>query len=64
MAINVEFSKSMNSPSEGLYVLLCSVYICSLSMKLNLKEVLSKAEELFYKYCRLAVIRGFNEVEL
>ena len=36
----------------------------SLSMRMNLGEVLAEAERLFYKYCRLSITRGFSEVDL
>ncbi len=35
-----------------------------LSMKMNLTEVLTQAEELFYKYCRQNITRGFAEIDL
>jgi len=37
---------------------------CSLSMNLDLAAVLREAERLFYKYCRLTITRGFNEVNI
>ena len=36
---------------------------CRLSMKMNLAEVLTQAEELFYKYCRQNITRGFAEID-
>ncbi|XP_064387949.1 TBC1 domain family member 17-like [Halichondria panicea] len=41
------------------------IYGClnGLSMKMNLTEVLTQAEELFYKYCRQNITRGFAEID-
>ncbi len=33
--------------------------VYSLAMNMNLAEVLTQAEELFYKYCRQNITRGF-----
>ena len=45
---------------DSMYFSLC----CSLSMNLDLEAVLKEAERLFYKYCRLTITRGFNEVHI
>lgn len=43
-----------------------SVYGClnNLSMNMNLNKILTQAEELFYKYCKLTITKGFCEISI